>query len=804
MGIRGLTTYIQSNADKYLESYELHNSHLVIDGNNIASHLYSWFSKCNSAFGGDYDEYEKSVKDFFKLLRVCNIFPLVVLDGGYEPRKLNTAKSRLRSRYHIAKNVTPRTQSSIKFFPLMMKEVFKDALLHLDIPFVQCDFEADDEIAALARNLGCPVLSYDSDFYVYDVPYIPFSTLQMEPIKCSMNENKYFINCKLYRIENFLNSFGGLEKEMLPLLATLLGNDYIKRSTFSNFFSQLKLPKNKTMSETQKRICGLLQWLRKETPETARNKVLGHLKKPSRESVERQIMKIASGYHPTEIHSALGLPLQPALVFVEKRVVQEEQLQETHSLHSDYTPGEEMGCNTIDNICSDSGSENTYSDNDCEEPSSNSDEEKCTNSESEGGSKSETDEKSACVKTAEENIVLSLPEWFKNSFRKGNMPTSFHDMLTQKLYFMSPQVEDYSLVFSQDISIPIIQIIFGLLMSGKPSTLSYYSRSPRGQLQKYCLSSLCKTSRVKEFPSLLNLPQLPLTERQYILLDTMGIKDKTENIIQKLCPEWRLFAIALKYWFSHTTQPVLNSCHIHALIFSAVVLNIVSKVPGYYKPKKSLSSVLKKVKLSEVEKSSSESDDFLFGEFLQSSDALSEPNKMLHVIRKEDSILLANIILPFHQINEHMKSNARLYSVTTVHAFAQFQSCLMHLRHLNALLSFPFPQILPAKFYSGTLVYNMFMNFQKRSDVMGYVCHLLQKAESVLVLYKSVIEALFEMLPLLPSLKRRRHKKKKKGAHMKVVDDTDDDNGGSSGSQIAESAFSDLNNRFSILGTGDR
>lgn len=800
MGIRGLTTYVQSNAEKYLESYKLQDCYVVIDGNNIASHLYSWFSKCNSAFGGDYDEYDKIVTDFFKVLRVCNISPLVVLDGGYEPRKLNTAKARLRSRYHIARNVTPRTQSNIKFFPLMMKEVFKDALVQLEIAFVQCDFEADDEIAALARNLDCPVLSYDSDFYVYDVPYIPFSTLQLEPVKCQMNENKYFMNCKLYRIENFLNSFGGLRKEMLPLLATLLGNDYIKRSTFSNFFNQLKLPKYKAMSETQKRICGLLHWLRKETLETALNKVLGHLKKASRESVKRQIMKIASGYHPTEIHSALGLPQQSASGFMEKRVVQ-EQLQETHSPPTDRIPSEEIDCsNKVDYICSDSGSENSCSDSDCEKASSDSDEETCTDSESDGVSKSEGDQNFVCRKTTEENIVLSLPEWFKTSFRKGNMPTSFHDMLTQNLYFMSPQVEDYSLVFSQDISIPIIQVIFGLLMSGKPSTLNYYSRNSRGQLQKYCLSSLGKTSRVKGFPSLVDLPKLSLTEREYIVLDTMGIKDKNENTIQKFHPEWRLFVIALKYWFSHTTQPVLNSCHIHALVFSAVVLSIVSKVPGYYKSKKSISNVLKKVKLTEVEESSTESDSFLCGEYLKSSKA---SNELLHVVRENDCKLLANIILPFHQINENMKSNTRLYSVTTVHAFAQFQSCLMHLRHLNALLSLPFPQIQPAKFYSGTLVYNMYMNFQKRSDVMGYVTHLLQKADTVLLLYKSMIETVLEMLPVLPSLKRRKHKKKKQGLHMKEEKDIDDDYGSSS-DQSAESGFNDLNNRFSILGTGDR
>lgn len=64
-----------------------------------------------------------------------------------------------------------------------MKQTFWGAIESLGIMHVQCDFEADNEIAAIARQLKCPVLSYDSDFYIYDVLYIPFSSVKLEPVK---------------------------------------------------------------------------------------------------------------------------------------------------------------------------------------------------------------------------------------------------------------------------------------------------------------------------------------------------------------------------------------------------------------------------------------------------------------------------------------------------------------------------------------------------------------------------------------------------------------------------------------------
>jgi hypothetical protein len=142
------------------------------------------------------------------------------------------------------------------------------------VSYAQCDFEADEELAALARELRCPILSLDSDFYVLDVMYLPFDCFTRATTSGKIDgEFKSFICCDIYFLQKFINSFGGLQLEMLPLMATLLGNDYVKRKWFDPFFAQIKKPRSKKLSEQQRRIGGLLEWLRKETLESAKSKV---------------------------------------------------------------------------------------------------------------------------------------------------------------------------------------------------------------------------------------------------------------------------------------------------------------------------------------------------------------------------------------------------------------------------------------------------------------------------------------------------------------------------------------------------
>ena len=87
--------------------------------------------------------------------------------------------------------------------------------------------EADTEIASLARALNCPVLSSDSDFFIFDIKagYIPLTFL---------NWNSDHLTASIFYRRKLASHFR-LRAELIPLLASLAGNDYVSSDTLAAF-----------------------------------------------------------------------------------------------------------------------------------------------------------------------------------------------------------------------------------------------------------------------------------------------------------------------------------------------------------------------------------------------------------------------------------------------------------------------------------------------------------------------------------------------------------------------------------------
>ena len=79
--------------------------------------------------------------------------------------------------------------------------------------------EADEEIASLANRWECPVIGEDSDFFIFDLKggYIPLKKIDLgsEPPRAES-----------FRIERLANHLG-ISRELLPLVASVLGNDFV-------------------------------------------------------------------------------------------------------------------------------------------------------------------------------------------------------------------------------------------------------------------------------------------------------------------------------------------------------------------------------------------------------------------------------------------------------------------------------------------------------------------------------------------------------------------------------------------------
>ena len=125
-------------------------------------------------------------------------------------------------------------------FPLFGREVFQEVLEELEVEVViiwlrldsnkilfqviQCSYEADHVIAQMAISNNCPVISNDSDFFIFNVTYVRLDSLDL----CwSGEEEDQAVLCNMFNRSKLLEHYGLASEELLHLLASLMGNDYI-------------------------------------------------------------------------------------------------------------------------------------------------------------------------------------------------------------------------------------------------------------------------------------------------------------------------------------------------------------------------------------------------------------------------------------------------------------------------------------------------------------------------------------------------------------------------------------------------
>ncbi|XP_078143183.1 single-strand DNA endonuclease ASTE1-like [Centroberyx gerrardi] len=228
MGVQGLCSLIEANNQIY-QDVHFRDSRLVIDGFNLCYLMY-FRSGLDQNHGGEYAAFEDLIGKFVKALKDCRIEPYVVLDGGtdYTAKKLDTLKESAKDRIRRA-HAAAEEGGWGSILPPLAKKVFKQTLARLEVPVAQCFGEADREIAALASEWKCPVLSNDSDFYIFDLPagLLPITHFQWEAGGRSGSWRESFIRCKSYTTSSFCTLFN-IQPQVLPVFAALAGNDYVK------------------------------------------------------------------------------------------------------------------------------------------------------------------------------------------------------------------------------------------------------------------------------------------------------------------------------------------------------------------------------------------------------------------------------------------------------------------------------------------------------------------------------------------------------------------------------------------------
>ncbi|MBN3305539.1 ASTE1 protein, partial [Amia calva] len=502
MGVQGFTSYVEEN-QQFFNDLKLRNTKIIIDGSSLYFRLY-FTSGLDQQHGGDYDSFADLVQQFFEALSACNISPFVVLDGGIDSsdKKFATLKERMQKRIRDANALSRGCNGSV--LPLITKQVFKQVLSRLKVPYVQCMSEADLEIACLANQWDCPVLTMDSDFCIFDLKkgYCPLVDFQWNNVSRYTGTAEKYIPARCFSIDKLCSHFGNMSKELVPLFAVIIGNDYINLQAMETFFSQVRFPvgSHPLSSRTHIRIDGLLNWLSQFAgPEEAIEMVVKYISDSQKDEVQQLLSSSMKEYKLSDSNLA--------------------------DYFTDGAP--------VSNV---------------------------------------------------PKVIGFLPPWMLTALGKGQLASFVIDVLVLERALMHIQVEDFRLPSSNMCSLPIRQVIYGLLLNGKINLLPKEITDDWHKVSKH----RCNIFKVEEFdrynldlkrtviqailPSspeqclLQKIPEVPLPVRLQIFLETLGVK---RSIVHSVPHHLSLPVCVTCYWLTHSNpKPTLQ--YLQALVLGMV------------------------------------------------------------------------------------------------------------------------------------------------------------------------------------------------------------------------------------------
>ncbi|XP_065521662.1 protein asteroid homolog 1 [Lathamus discolor] len=613
MGVRGLAGFVEERGG-FCAELRVRDTKLVIDGSSLY-HQLCLASAADPRRGGEYGLFAATVRDFFGSLRACRVSPFVVLDGGRgaDDRKLPALQERAAERLRAAHGLSRGESGCV--VPLLTREAFLQALRRLGVPFVQCFAEADREIAGLANRWGCPVLSLDSDFCVFELAggYCPLTHFQWRSV-CGGGDGARgrYVPARCFSAERFCGHFGALRRSLLPLFAVVCGNDYIELAALEAFLSAVR---SRRGGRKHARLRGLLSWLAQfSEPAEAVDGVLRYVKKHQRE----------------EVRDLLCASMQ------------------------DYTPS--------DVKLEDFFRSSTYE--------------------------------------CEAGREAGLPQWVLDALAKGKLAPFIINALVLRSTFLRVQVENMQRPSAHSTALPIRQVIYGLLLKASQNA---EAASGSNELPVFCeFSRLQKTLR-KTFVQAASLPtefcddsfsleklvEVPMSCRQMLLLETLGVK---MSFLEPIPSHLQLPVAVTCYWIC-CSEPKVK---LHQL--KALLLMIVS------------------------------------GELHR---IINDPDAT--GLCAEDDVTAYNEFLRWKE----MKLEDKDFDLDAGHSFCQWQCCLQMGLYLNQLLGSPLPEPDLSRLYTGTLVHRLLQELKSIPSVEN----LFSSSPKMTQLYQVLLNTVESTVP---------------------------------------------------------
>ena len=142
---------------------------LVVDGYPFCHSLYDNLS--HTLAGSQYPEFSRQIRKHIRKFKECGIQPQFVFEGSDKTQKFTSE--------YRKKKVAKKWKEGSRF-PDLAYTVLRCVLKEMEVPMYVADGEGDEACAQIAKHLNGPVLSQDSDFYLFDIPrgYINLKTLE--------------------------------------------------------------------------------------------------------------------------------------------------------------------------------------------------------------------------------------------------------------------------------------------------------------------------------------------------------------------------------------------------------------------------------------------------------------------------------------------------------------------------------------------------------------------------------------------------------------------------------------------------
>ena len=198
------------------------NGKLVIDGYSLLFSLCT----CDWSHGGQYPEFRNKVQRFFLALKSSKIDSIVVIDGvDVEGEKTAIIKRRRKESIQMVEKYCRLERkdfaSGSGVLPSQSLKVFIMTLQDMGVELIFADGEGDITVYEIANAYNCPVLSNDSDFFMYNLTsgYIPFNRFEWNgPLP---------ITGEVFYHKSFCSEFRMNDSDLRLIIPAVAGNDFI-------------------------------------------------------------------------------------------------------------------------------------------------------------------------------------------------------------------------------------------------------------------------------------------------------------------------------------------------------------------------------------------------------------------------------------------------------------------------------------------------------------------------------------------------------------------------------------------------